>query len=246
MAVTGALINAAAILAGGLAGIGTHLQVRPGRQQQIQKILGALTVFAGLSVAWSGLQGSLGQFLGKGLVVLLSLMLGKLTGHWLRLQGIVNRAGRFASQHLTRSQTTDAMPFGDVFTACAAVYCLAPLAVLGSLAEGLRGDLKPLMIKSIMDGLAAMAFARSVGRGVLVSALPVFVWQGTLTLGVRWLSPFLEDRMLVDTLSATTGFLVFAVALVILKLRRIELADYLPSLLYAPAITLVFRQLGIG
>ena len=93
----------------------------------------------------------------------------------------------------------------------------------------------------IMDGLAAMSFARMLPGAVLLSAIPVFVWQGTLTLAARFLLPTLERALLVDTLTATAGMLIFAVALVILRLRRIELADYWPSLLYAPLLTLLFR-----
>lgn len=237
----GALINAAGIVVGGLAGSWSDRQLSPQRQRQLQVLLGAFTVFFGLSIVWSGLRGSWTQFLGKFALMLVALMLGKLTGHVLRIQRCVNKAGRFASSQLSPDQALSNRSFSDLFVACAAVYCLAPLALLGSLAEGLHGDLRPLIIKTIMDGLAAMAFARIFPGAVFLSAIPVFVWQGTLTLGTRFLLPTLERGLLVDTLTATAGMLIFAVALVILRLRRIELADYWPSLLYAPLLTLLFR-----
>ena len=92
-----------------------------------------------------------------------------------------------------------------------------------------------------MDALAAASLARMSRGGVLLSAIPVLLWQGTLTLGVRSLLPTLERGLVVDSLTATTGILVFAVALVILRLRKIELADYWPSLVYAPLLALLFR-----
>lgn len=121
----------------------------PHRQRQLQVcLLGAFTVFFGLSIVWSGLRGSWTQFLSKFALMLVALMLGKLTGHVLRIQRCVNKgAGRFASNQLSPDQAVSNRSFSDVFVACAAVYCLAPWALLGSLAEGLHRDLRPLIIK---------------------------------------------------------------------------------------------------
>lgn len=239
---TGALLNAAGIVGGGLAGVLTRRQLSPLRQRQVQVLIGAFTVFVGLSLVWNGLRGSFYPFMGKLALMLLSLMVGKFTGQLLRLQHHVNRAGRYASKLLNRDQCVPGQGVNECFLACTAVYCLAPLAILGSLAEGLHGDLRPLVLKTIMDALAAVSFARMSRGGVFLSAIPVLVWQGTLTLGVRYLLPTLERGLVVDSLTATTGILVFAVALVILRLRKIELADYWPSLVYAPLLALLFGQ----
>jgi hypothetical protein len=99
-----------------------------------------------------------------------------------------------------------------------------------------------LAIKAVMDGLATVGFVGLFGRGVLLSALPVLAFQGTITLIVaRVLEPILNLHNLVNSCNAVGGLLVFCVALVILGLKRIELADYLPSLVMAPLITALWR-----
>ena len=99
-----------------------------------------------------------------------------------------------------------------------------------------------LVVKAVMDGLATMGFISLFGWGVMIAALPVLVFQGTITLAcAQYLRPFLETHSLVDPVNATGGLLVCTVALVILQLKKIELADYLPSLAFAPMIAWVFR-----
>lgn len=88
-----------------------------------------------------------------------------------------------------------------------------------------------------MDGLATWGFVSIFGWGVLLAALPVLALQGTITLGcAEFLKPFLEAHNLLEPLNATSGMLIFSVALVVLELKKIELADYLPSLFFAPLI----------
>jgi uncharacterized membrane protein YqgA involved in biofilm formation len=100
----------------------------------------------------------------------------------------------------------------------------------------------PLVIKSFVDGLAAMGFVSIFGWGVLLAALPVLALQGTLTLlAAQLLQPFLQAHGLLDSVNAAGGLLVFCVALVILGLKKIELADYLPSLVFAPILTWLWR-----
>jgi uncharacterized membrane protein YqgA involved in biofilm formation len=88
-----------------------------------------------------------------------------------------------------------------------------------------------------MDGLATMAFVSTFGWGVMLSVIPVVAYQGTLTLGAKFAAPLLENHALLDSINGTGGMLLFCVALIILDLKKIELGDYLPSLLFAPLLT---------
>jgi hypothetical protein len=122
------------------------------------------------------------------------------------------------------------------------LFCAAPLAILGSVQDGLSGYCYPLAVKAVMDGLATMGFVLLFRWGVLFAALPVLAFQGTITLlCAQLLKPFLEAHRLVDSVNAAGGLLVFCVALVILELKKIELADYLPSLAFAPLLTWLLR-----
>jgi uncharacterized membrane protein YqgA involved in biofilm formation len=188
------------------------------------------------------LNGSLLQILKQLLVVVIALMLGKMTGRFLRLQKWSNRLGRDARERITAIKPTDPRRMGDGFNICAALFCAAPLAILGPIQDGLSGYYYPLTIKAVIDGLATMGFVLLFGWGVMLAALPVLAFQGTITLLFsQILKPFLETHNLVDSLNATGGLLVFCVALVILELKKVELADYLPSLAFAPLLAWVFR-----
>jgi uncharacterized protein len=122
------------------------------------------------------------------------------------------------------------------FVTCTVLFCFAPLAVIGPVLEGIGGYWQPLGIKAVMDGLGAMAFVNIFGRGVLLSALPVLAWQGTISILARWAAPFLWDHNLALSIIGVGGLLLFSVSLVILEIKRIELGDYLPSLIFAPLL----------
>jgi hypothetical protein len=111
------------------------------------------------------------------------------------------------------------------------------MAIIGSVQDGVDGQWQTLGIKGVMDGLATMAFVSTFGWGVILSVIPVVAYQGTLTLAAKLLAPMLENHALLDSVNATGGMLLFCVALVILEIRRIELGDYLPSLIFAPLLT---------
>ena len=114
--------------------------------------------------------------------------------------------------------------------------------MLGAVADGLSGNFLPLAIKAVMDALAAMGFAAMFGWSVAAAALPVFVYQGTLTLVCgHFAVPFLEQHGLLDSVNATIGLLMVFVAVVIFELRKVELADYLPAIAVAPLLAWLWR-----
>jgi hypothetical protein len=239
--VIGTILNGVAILAGGIVGLTATKQISALGQRRIQVLLGAFTVYVGLSMTWSGLHGSFGQVAKQLGLVLLSLIMGKFIGQVLRIQRNLNRLGQFAKRQFAAAQSQSNPHFNEGFVTCTVLFCVGPMAILGSLEDGLRGDFKVLAIKGVMDGLATMAFAQTFGWGVMLSALPVVAYQGTITLSARVLAPYLENQALLDPLFATGGLMLFSVALVILEIKKIELSDYLPSLACAPLLTWVFR-----
>jgi hypothetical protein len=153
-----------------------------------------------------------------------------------------NQLGREARERITEVKPCDPRRLNEGFKTCAVLFCAAPLAILGSVQDGLSGYFYPLAVKAVIDGLATLGFVRLFGWGAMLAALPVLAFQGTITLVcAQFLKPVLETRGLVDSVNATGGLLVFCVALIILELKRIELADYLPSLAFAPLLAWVFR-----
>jgi len=236
--VTGTYLNVAGIVAGGLVGLAWKKPLSAANQMFCKTALGALTVFFGLRLTWLGVNGSIRQILAQLAVVMLSLTLGKLVGRLLRLQKSSNRLGQFAREKMAGAKPGDANRFLTGFQVCAALFCAAPIGILGAISDGLSGDFAPLAVKALMDGLAAMSFISIFGGGVLLAAVPVLVFQGTISLAcARFLLPLLEAHGLVEPVNATAGLLIFCVALIIFEVRKIEVTDYLPSLVFAPVLT---------
>jgi len=237
----GTIINTAAILIGGVAGLTAKKQIPVAHQTALKILLGVFTVYVGLSATWQGLNGGFLHVLKQLTIVLLALMLGNLTGKLVRTQKSLNRLGQYAKQKISEARPDSGRRFHDGFVTCSILFCVAPLSILGPLEDGLTGNFKPLAVKAVMDGLATMAFVTLFGLGATLSVVPVIACQGTITLLAKLAQPCLAKYSLLDPIHATAGLLVFCVALIIFELKKIELADYLPSLVFAPLLTWLWR-----
>ena len=232
----GTYLNAAAIILGAILGLSLRRQLSAAAQNYLKLTLGCVTIFFGMKLVWTGLNGSFWQVARQFTIALLALMLGRLVGRLLHLQKLSNRLGRQARDDIANT-AGHVPPWTEGFNTCSALFCATPLAVIGSISDGLGDYFQPLLIKAAIDGLAAFGFVSLFRWSVLLSAIPVFVYQGTLTLlCLRYGRPFLEARGLLDSVVVTEGLLLVFVSLVIFEVRRIELADYLPALALAPLL----------
>ncbi len=239
---TGTIINVVAILLGGIAGLTLRRGIPPGTQNWLKVVLGIFTIYFGLQLTWISINGPALSCLKQLTVVILAMMLGKVTGKLMRIQNGSNRIGQYARQRCAAARPGARGQFNDAFTVCALLFCVAPLGPLGAIVDGLGGFRWPLGIKAVMDGLAAMGFVSMFGWGVLVAALPVLAFQGTISLlCLRFADPVLQSLGLADSVNATAGLMIFSVGILILEIRRIEVADYLPSLAFAPLISWLWR-----
>jgi len=234
---TGSILNAIGILLGGLMGLMLARQFSANTQLAFRGLMGIITVIIGLHLTWSGLNGNFFQIFKQVVILIMALMLGRFAGRLLRIQRTLNRLGHSASERFAAARPDDPNRVSEGFTICTLLFCAGPLGPIGAVQDGLTGNWQPLAIKMVMDGLAAMGFVCILGPGVILSAVPVLVYQGTVTLAVHRLEPFLRSHNLVDSLTAIGGLLIFCVALIILELKKLELADYLPSMVMAPLIT---------
>ena len=239
----GTLLNVTGILAGGIAGLIRSKPLSRAQEASFKVVLAAFIVFYGLRLTWISLNGSLYAICKQLLIVVLALILGKFAGRALRLQEFSNRLGQQARARLAAVRPEDPERAATGFKTCAALFCAAPLGILGAVQEGLSTPpyFYALGAKAVIDGLATMGFAPLFGRSVLLSAIPVLAFQGSITLLCgRFLQPLLTPHHLVDPVNAVGGLLVFCVALVMLELKKVELTAYLPSLVFAPLITWVW------
>jgi len=238
----GVMLNVTGIVVGGVIGRIARKPLTPAREAFFKVALGAFTVFYGLRLTWMSLSGPGLSILRQLLIVVLALMLGSVLGRLLRLQKMSNGLGQKARVLITAATADRPARFSDGFNACAILFCAAPLGIVGAIEDGLSHYPYPLAVKAMIDGLAAIGFVSLFGWSVLVAAVPVFALQGTIALVCsQYLEPVLRHHQLVDSVNATAGLLVFTVALVILQLKKIALADYLPSLIVAPLLTKVWH-----
>ena len=169
----GTILNVAGILIGGLAGLSRRRALSPAAESNLRVILGVFTVYYGLRLTWLSVGGSFGQVLKQVFIAVLALSLGKLAGRLLRLQAMSNHLGRRARERMGAARADDPRRLSEGFKVCAALFCAAPLGLVGAVQDGLSQYFYPLGVKAVMDGLATMSFVSVFGRGVMLSALPV-------------------------------------------------------------------------
>jgi uncharacterized protein len=239
----GTLLNAGAILLGGILGAATPWNLAAPRQHQLKVVLGVATTFFGLKLVWTGLaNGSVKDFFRQLAVVLLAMIVGHLIGKLCRLQAWMNRLGQAATRKLELA-TKDRKRAGDGLIGATLLFCAAPLGLVGALEDGLQRYFAPLAIKAVMDGLASLSFARMFGWTAMLAALPVAAFLTGLTLlGVR-LEPFLEAHHVAGVFHASAGLIMTYITLVIFEVKKVEIANYLPSLVIAPALMKLWQVL---
>lgn len=242
----GTLLNVGGIVVGGIVGLIFGNRIRPSVQSRVRLGLAGLIVYAGLSMVWDGLHGGLVHNLRQIGIGLLALVLGNLTGRHMRLQRRIDAVGRWAATRFEQAEgkgsaatgeARDARRWSEGFVTCTLIFCVGPMAILGSIQDGIDGQWKTLGIKGLLDGLATLGFTVTYGWGPILAALPVLAYQGSITLGAQWLEPMMRGNELKASLGIAGGFIVACIAVVILEIRKVPLANYLPALVFAPVMT---------
>lgn len=242
----GPLLNGAVIIIAVVIALTTRKTISARHQGNLRVILGACIVWFGLKLTWSSLSGSFGFWMKQLATVLLAMAIGKIIGRILRLQKFSNSIGHFANAKMEQAMSpAPRKTFEDGFLVATALFCVGPLAILASVQSGLEQSFSPIFIvKSVMDALAAMAFAATFGWSIAVSAVPVVAFQLAIIRLVQLLLPWAHNhpQPIVESILATDGLLIFSTSLIILQLKKVEIADYLPSLAIAPLLTWWFNS----
>ena len=243
---TGTVVNVATVLLGSTAGVllGNRLPVRT--RDVVTDALGLVTLLIAGTSAISVLDPALARAVGTSapmLIVLGSLLVGGITGSLLRLEARVESLGGRLQRRLSgETGSVERHRFVEGFVTASLLFCTGPLTILGSLDDGLGNGADQLYLKAVLDGFAAIAFAASFGWGVAASALTVIVVQGGLTVVGALLGDVLPAAHLA-ALTATGGLLLVGVALRLLRIREIPVADLLPALVVAPVLVQITAAL---
>lgn len=238
------LINVGTVLLGASVGVllGNRLPVRT--RDLVTDALGLVTLLIAAISAMAVLSDDLSEAVGDAapmLVVLGAVVIGGIIGSLLRLEQRIEALGGWLQRRLAGDTgSVERHRFIEGFVISSLVFCTGPLTILGSLNDGLGNGPDQLLLKSALDGFAAVAFAASFGWGVAASVVTIVVVQGGLTVAGLALGDLLPDAHLA-ALTAAGGLLLVGVSLRLLRIREIPVADLLPALLVAPLLVEVAR-----
>jgi len=230
MFLSGTLLNVATVLAGTTMGLLAGSRVPSRMQESLTTALGFFTLVISISMALP-IFTSPDARPGDDLAVLAGLLLGVAVGELLRLQDGLEGIGAWFERRLARDESGSRI--AHAFVTASLVFCVGPLTILGSLENGLSGDVALLATKSLLDGVASIAFAAALGAGVYLSAITVLLVQG----GIAAFAFLLRDVMDAPTILAVTaagGLVLLGVSLRLLELKQVRVANFLPALLLAP------------
>ena len=232
MFLTGTLLNVAAVLVGTLLGLAVGSRMPRRMQESLTIGLGFFTVVLGISMALRIFTDP-SVLPGDDLAILGALLGGVAIGEALRLHEGLEAIGAWFQRLLARADRPSRI--AEAFVTTSLVYCVGPLTILGPLENGLTGETQLLGVKSLLDGVASIAFAAALGPGVALSAMTVLLVQGSIAGGASLLSNVMDDATVL-AVSAVGGFMLLGVALRLLDLKQVRVASFLPGLLLAPIL----------
>jgi len=221
---TGTIVNTGAVVVGGLIGLAAGRRIPERMKTILMQTLGLSTLLIGLQMALST----------KEVIPIVgSLLLGALTGEILRIEDGLEHIGHW----LKKRAKSDSSTFVEGFVTASLLYCTGAMVIVGSIQDGTTGNATTLYIKSMLDGVASIAFASTLGIGVLFSAVSVFLVQGFITLLASQLA-FLQEPAVLTAINSTGGLLIVAIAINLLSVAKIRIGNLLPALVYAVLLAL--------
>jgi uncharacterized protein len=216
----GTIVNAVSILAGSI--LGLFLSGIPERLKA--------TVLNGIGLAVFIIGASMGMKAGDDiLLVIISVVLGGFLGEWIDIQGKLEAVGKYAEKKLKRFGKGK---IAEAFVFSSLVYVIGAMAIVGAMESGLMLKHNTLYTKAMIDGISSIFFTSTLGIGVAMSAIPVFLYQGAIALCAEWLRSVLQDSV-INTMTATGGILIMGISLQILDVKKIHVANLLPSIFIA-------------
>ena len=230
MFLTGTLLNVATVLAGVVIGLLIGGRMPERIRDGLTTGLGFFTVLLAISMGIRVFTDP-SALAGDDLAVLGAVLAGVAVGEILRLHDGLEALGGWFQRRLAREDRPSRVAEG--FVTASLVFCVGPLTILGSLENGLTGDIRLLAVKSLLDGVAAVAFAAALGPGVALSALTILVIQGGIAGGAFLLRDVLDPATILAITSAG-GVILLGVALRLLEIKAVRVASFLPALLLAP------------
>ena len=233
----GTIINAAAIIIGGLCGLLFGKRIKETAQQTLLLSCGVCVLFLGIAgAAEKMLQVENGALTsGRALFIVVCMALGGVLGEIIDLE---NGFERFGSWLKIKTGNAKDAQFVNAFVTASLTVCIGAMAIVGAIQDGVFGDYSVLATKGVLDFVIIMVMTCSLGKGCMFSAIPVAIWEGLITVFARFLRPLLTDAILVN-ISLIGSILIFCVGINLVWGKKIRVANLLPSLIFAVVFALL-------
>lgn len=230
MVLWGTIINSTLIVIGAI--IGRLFKNIPEKvKETVMQIIGLAIVILGIQM---GIKSD------SFITVIVSLVIGTLLGEWLNIDGALIKMGHWLESKISRGKKKGEIAKG--FTAATLIFVIGSMAILGALDSGIRNDHALLTTKGLIDGFTAIILSSTLGIGVLLSAIPVFLYQGAIALAAGWISLFIPAEALdsfIAQMTATGGIMIFAIGLNMMGLAKIRVANTLPAIVIVGVIVTI-------
>ncbi len=224
----GTVVNAGAIILGAIIGAFLRKGIKEGYKDIVMQGLGLVVGLIGIKMALEAT---------NMLIIIFSIVIGGLIGEAVNID---RRLERFGEKLNARFGSGEA-EFVQGFVTSSLVYCIGAMAIMGSIESGLTGKHEILFAKSVLDGISAIVFASTMGIGVAFSGLAVFIYQGSITLLAGIVKVFMTDAIIAE-MTATGGLLIIAISSSILGIKKFNIANLLPAIFIAVAITMLVAR----
>ncbi len=237
----GTVINIGAILIGSALGIFVGAKFREHTRELIITVLGFVTLLAAADAIKELWNADFVSQLPRGwaiFAILFALLIGALIGNALDIENRLEKVGEALKRKFDPSGTS---PFVDGFVTASLLFVIGPMAILGSISDGMGTGIDQLVLKSILDGVISIPFAASLGWGVAVSILPVGIYQIAWTGVGLFLGKVLPDYQIL-AMTATGGILLLGISLRVMKIKQVAVGNLLPALFLAPLIAAFLHQ----
>lgn len=224
----GTIVNVVAIFLGCSAGFILKSKFPEKIEKIIMQALGLASLLIGMQMAIKA---------DNILLVIFSLVIGGVIGEIIDIEAGLERFGERIKRKFKSNNTSER--FVEGFLTASLLYCVGSMAIMGAIKEGLSGDPDILYAKSLLDGVTSIAFTAAMGIGVLFSAIPVFLYQGGITLLARNIKDFLSPEI-INEMTAVGGILIWGIGFGLLGIKKIKVGNLLPAILVAAFLAAIF------
>lgn len=215
----GTIVNTVAVIIGAAIGMLLKKGLPEKLSDTMMKGLGLCTLYLGISGSLKG---------ENSLILIISMVVGALIGEGIDLDAKLNQFGTWLENKF-KSKEGGKVSIAEGFVSASLLFCVGAMTIVGSLQSGLQGNHEMLFNKSMLDFVAAIIFASSMGVGVMLSAAFVFVYQGAITLAAQWVAPFLTDTIIAE-MTCAGSVIIIGIGLNLLGITKLKVMNYVPAI----------------